>query len=142
MSKRFLCAIDLTHEDDAKALLTEAGRLARLEGAALSVVTVLPDYGSPFVGSFFKQGTLKNASESAQEALHQMERELLSDLAPVQSIVVVGSAYEKVLEAAETVSADLVIVGAHKPDFATRVIGPNAARITRYAQTSVLVVRL
>ena len=49
---------------------------------------------------------------------------------------------EKVLEAAETVSADLVIVGAHKPDFATRVIGPNAARITRYAQTSVLVVRL
>jgi len=142
MSKRFLCAIDLTHEDDAKALLTEAGRLARLEGAALSVVTVLPDYGSTFVGSFFKQGTLKNASESAQEALHQMERELLSDLAPVQSIVVVGSAYEKVLEAAETVSADLVIVGAHKPDFATRVIGPNAARIPRYAQTSVLVVRL
>ncbi len=142
MSKRFLCAIDLTHEDDARALLTEAGRLARSEGARLSVITVLPDYGSTFVGSFFKQGTLKTASEAAQEALHQMERELLSELGPVQSIVAVGSAYEKVLEMAEKISADLIIVGAHKPAFTSRVIGPNAARITRYAKTSVLVVRL
>lgn len=142
MSKRFLCAIDLTHDKDARALLQEAGRLARLEDAKLSVVTVLPDYGSTFVGSFFKEGTLKNASEAAREALHQMEQELLPDIGPVQSIIEVGSVYEEILEAAEKVSADLIIVGAHRPSFASRMIGPNAARVSRYAKTSVLVVRL
>ncbi|WP_323764855.1 universal stress protein [Marinovum sp.] len=142
MSKRFLCAIDLTHEKDARALLQEAGRLARLEDARLSVVTVLPDYGTTFVGSFFKEGTLKSASEAARQILHQMEQELLPDIGPVQSIVEVGSVYEEVLEAADKISADLIIVGAHRPSFATRMIGPNAARVTRYAKISVMVVRL
>lgn len=142
MSKRFLCSIDLTDEGDARALLEEAGRLARLEGAALSVMTVLPDYGSTFVGSFFKEGTLKEASEAARQALHQIADGLLGDGAPVQVIVEVGTVYEEVLEAAEKIAADLIIVGAHRPNFASRMMGPNAARVARYAGTSVLVVRL
>ena len=142
MTKHILLAVDLTHEKDTRALLAEAGRIADLEEATLSVVTVLPDYGSSFVGSFFKDGTLKEASAKAIETLHRLAEEVLPDREQVQCIVEVGTAYEKVLHAAETIDATLILVGAHKPNFAGRIIGPNAARVVRHASVSVLVLRL
>ncbi|GGE47338.1 universal stress protein [Actibacterium pelagium] len=142
MSKHILCAIDLTHMDNARALVTEAGRIANMEQALLSVVTVLPDYGSSFVGSFFKDGTLKGAAEAARQSLHALVDEVLPDAGTVQCIVEIGSAYEEILDAAKKCDADMIIVGAHKPDLADRIIGPNAARIVRHADVSVLVLRI
>ena len=142
MTRHILCAVDLTHADDAKTILAEAGRVAGLEGAGLSVVTVLPDYGTSFVGSFFKDGTLKEAATSASDTLRAMVAEVLPDQGQVQHIVEIGNAYEKGLSAADDCGADLIMVGAHKPDLSDRIIGPNAARVVRHATVSVLVVRL
>ena len=142
MSKHILCAVDLAHHTDASALLTEAGRVAVRDGAVLSVVTVLPDYGTSFVGSFFKEGTLKEAAEAALQSLHALVDQVLANAGQVQCIVEIGSAYEEILDAARKCEADLIIVGAHKPDLAGRIIGPNAARIARHADVSVLVLRI
>lgn len=142
MSKHILCAVDLTHTDDSKALVAEAGRLAELQGATLSLVTVLPDYGTSFVGSFFKDGTLKEAGEAARVALHALADEVLPSHGKIQCIVEIGTVYEKTLEAAKLCNADLIVVGAHKPDLADRVIGPNASRVARFADVSVLIARL
>ena len=141
MSKHILCALDLDHMDDARGLLIEAGRIAKLEDATLSLVTVLPDYGTSFVGSFFKAGTLADAAEAARVALHDLVDEVLPGHAQPQCIVEIGTVYEQTLAAAKKCAATLIIVGAHKPDLADRIIGPNAARISRYAEVSVLVVR-
>ncbi|AEI92390.1 universal stress protein [Roseobacter litoralis] len=62
MTNHILCSVDLTHEDEAAKLLREAYNLAGFYGATLSVVTVLPDYGSSWVGSFFKEGTMHDAA--------------------------------------------------------------------------------
>lgn len=142
MTRHILCAVDLTHRADAMALVAEAGRLAQLENAALSVVTALPDYGSSFVGSFFKDGTLKEAAGAAKAALRAIADEALPQHSEVQCIVEIGVAYEEILDAAEKCEADLIMVGAHKPDLASRILGPNAARVVRNAGISVLVVRL
>lgn len=142
MAKHILCAIDLTHLDDARSLLSEAGRLAVLDQADFSVVTVLPDYGTSFVGSFFKEGTLKEASQAALAALHKLVDDVLPDRAETQCIVEIGTVYEEVLDAADKCQADLIVVGAHKPDLAGRIFGPNAARIVRHATVSVMVARL
>jgi nucleotide-binding universal stress UspA family protein len=142
MITHILCAVDLTHHKDARALLAEAGRQAGAQGAALSIVTVLPDYGSSFVGSFFKEGTLDTAAKAAQTALHELVDQVLPEFEKVQCIVEIGTAYEEILEAADKCGADLIVVGAHKPDLADRIIGPNAARVARHAKVSVLVARL
>ncbi len=142
MITHILCSVDLTHDQDARATLAEAGRMAGHYGARLSVVTVLPDYGSSWVGSFFKEGTLSQAAQSARDTLHRMVDDVLPDHKPVQCIVEIGTVYEEVLDAIGKCGADLVIVGAHKPDIADRIIGPNAARIARHAPVSVLVLRL
>lgn len=142
MTKHILCAVDLTHKEDALALVKEAGRLANLEGAGLSIATTLPDYGTSFVGSFFKEGTLKEATQAASDTLHAIADEALSGHDAIQCIVEIGVAYEQILEAAEKCNADLIMVGAHKPDLASKLLGPNAARIVRNASVSVMVVRL
>lgn len=142
MTQHILCAVDLTHDQDARAMLSEAGKLAELYGAALSVITVLPDYNSSWVGTFFKEGMLKEAASKASETLHNLVRAVLPNATNVQHIVEIGTAYEKVLAAIEQTGSDLVVVGAHKPDFKDRIIGPNASRIVRHAEVSVLVVRL
>ncbi len=38
--------------------------------------------------------------------------------------------------------ADLIVVGSHRPNWSTYLIGSNAANIVRHAQCSVLVMRL
>lgn len=141
MSKHYLVAVDLTHLEDAKALLAAAGKMAQTDNALLSLMTALPDYGMSFVGSFFKEGTLKEAEHAALDKLHELADEVLPERKQVQCIVEVGTAYEKVVEAAEKVKADHIVVGAHKPDLTERILGPNAARIVRYASVSVTVLR-
>lgn len=140
MSTHILCAVDLTHMDEAKALLREAAQQASKDDAALSLVTVLPDYGMSFVGSFFKDGTLKEAAAAALDALHALADDVTDQ--QVQCIVEIGSVYEKTLEAADLCHADLIVVGAHKPNLSSQLLGPNAARIVRHAKVSVLVSKL
>lgn len=142
MTEHILCAVDLTHSDDAKLLLHEADRLATFYNATLSVVTVLPDYNSSWVGSFFKEGALKEAASAANDALHALVKEALPARAQVQHIVEIGVVYEQVLRAIGKCNADLVIVGAHKPDMADKILGPNSARIARLAPVSTLVLRM
>lgn len=140
--KHILCAIDLSDASDAQKILGEAEKLAVLYKAKMSVVTVVPDYGSSWVGSFFKEGTLKLATKAAMEALHDLTAKTLSDDTQVQHIVEIGNTYEQVLSVADDADVDLIIVGAHKPDLASRIVGPNASRIVRFAKSSVLVVRV
>ncbi len=137
-----LCAVDLSDEKDAKKILVEACKLTGLYSAKLSIVTVVPDYGSSWVGSFFKEGTLKLATKTAMDALHTLTSEALPEGVRVKHIVKVGNTYEQILETAENIGVDLIIVGAHKPDLASRIVGPNASRVVRFAKASVMVVRV
>ena len=52
-----------------------------------------------------------------------------------------GGVYHDVLQEAEKIGADLIVVGSHRPTMATYLIGSNAAAIVRHAKCSVLVVR-
>ena len=141
MTKHILCAVDLTHVETERAILKEAARLATCLGAALSVVTVVPDYGMTIVGSYFQEGTLKQAVADANDKLHAFVAETLPEFGKVQHIVEVGTVYEKVLEAIDLCHADLVVMGAHKPELVDRFQGPNSSRVARYAKISVLIFR-
>jgi nucleotide-binding universal stress UspA family protein len=52
-----------------------------------------------------------------------------------------GAVYAEVLAEAEEWSADLIVVGSHRPTMATYLIGSNAKTIVRHAKCSVLVAR-
>lgn len=141
MSKSILCAIDLEHSSIGKAVLQEAQTLAEHDGAVLNVVTVVPDYGTSFVGSFFEKGTLKKALAATNELLHKFVKENTKPDTKARHIISIGSIYEEVLAAADKTGADLIILGASKPDLKDFLLGPNASRVARHAKVSVYIVR-
>ena len=55
--------------------------------------------------------------------------------------IVIGRPKDKILERAEAISADLIIIGSRRPSISTYLLGSTAAAVVRYAKTSVLVVR-
>lgn len=143
MSALVLAAIDLAHPEHHATILHKAARMAEMDGAALAVVTVIPDFGMSIVGSFFKEGAEQDALTNARDGVRAVTAAVLGpeESARVKHIVRHGTAYEQILDAAGKHGATLIIMGAHRPNFQDYLIGPNAARVVRHSTCSVLVLR-
>ncbi|MEP0963777.1 MAG: universal stress protein [Roseobacter sp.] len=143
MSQTILCAVDINRPSEDSNVLEQAKKLADLDGAQLDVITVVPDFGASVVGAYFKDHDVKTAQDGASELLNEMAVDVLGAEAnaSVRHIVAIGSVYEEVLKAAKLSGADLIVIGAHRPDFKDYLLGPNAARVVRHAECSVYVVR-
>lgn len=144
MMKSVLCAIDVSNPGEDKKVLQQAARIAGLDDAQLDVITVVPDFGMSMVSTFFEDGHHDKMIEEAKVHLNEQVTDALGAEAnaKVRHIVVFGKTYQEVLKAAEEAKSSLIVVGAHKPDLAEYLLGPNAARIVRHAKTSVYVVRV
>ncbi|MDE0588863.1 universal stress protein [Halocynthiibacter sp. C4] len=144
MSTTILCAVDISNENRDIHVLQEALRLAGLhDDAQLDVITVLPDYGTSWVGSFFEKKHHDQVVKEAKKHLNALVQAALgSDVnAKVRHIIATGTAYEEILKTAKLDKSDLIVIGAHKPDFKDYLLGPNAARVVRHSRCSVFVVR-
>lgn len=141
MYKEILLPIDLNDiESQGKAVETAIG-LARAFGARVHVQTIVPDFGLPLVSSYFPADFEAKALENAKRALHEFVKQTFPDDVTVQHIVAHGSIYQEILHCAKDIGADLIVMASHRPDLEDYLIGPNASRVTRHADCSVLVVR-
>ena len=104
---------------------------------------VVPDYGMSVVGSFFDADHHDKAVEESRQRLHDLVTDVLGKDAneSVRHVVVTGNTYDEILRMAEADGAALIVIGAHQPDLRDYLLGPNAARVVRHANCSVLVVR-
>lgn len=143
MTTNVLCAIDINRPDDLARVLSTAKKMADLDAATLDVITVVPDFGASLVGAYFDEHHVKTARDRAAETLTGIVGKVIGEEANrnVRHIVAVGSVYEEVLKAAKVSGADLIVIGAHRPDFKDYLLGPNAARVVRHSDCSVYVVR-
>ena len=55
--------------------------------------------------------------------------------------ILTGNAGSTLIEYAETVGADCIIVGSHKPDMQDYLLGSTAARVARHAPCAVHILR-
>ena len=141
MYKEILLPIDLNDiESQRKAVATAIG-LARAFGARVHVQTIVPDFGMSLVGSYFPEGFEGKALENASKTLHQFVRETFPEDLTVQHIVAHGTVYREILRCAKEIGAELIVMASHRPELEDYLIGPNASRVTRHADCSVLVVR-
>ena len=141
MYKDILLAVDLNDDSSWQRALPTAVEYCRAFGAVLHVIAVIPSYGMPFVGQFFPEGFEKEMEDKTLEALHAFVTEHVSKDVRVQRIVSQGTVYQEILETSEKIGADLIVMASHRPELKDYLLGPNAARVVRHAQCSVLVVR-
>ena len=141
MYKTILLPVDLNEESSWTKALPTALELSRTFGASLHMMTVVPDFGMNVVGSFFPEGYEKKAVEEADTAMRKFVEAHVTDGMKVQHIIGHGTIYTKILETAGSIGADLIVLAARRPELSDYLLGPNAARVVRHAECSVMVVR-
>lgn len=141
MYRNILVTVDLGEIAAERKAIRTAVELARFSGANLHILTVVPDYGLSLVGSFFPKDHEKQAIEHANKALHEFTRENVPDEVKHRHIVGHGSIYRQIVHYAKLCDADLIVMSASTPGPENYLLGPNAARVARHAETSVQVVR-
>lgn len=141
MYKNILLAVDLNEESSWRRALPTAVECCRAFASTLHVVTVAPDFSMPLVGQFFPEDFAKTVADNLLEALRAFVRANVPSDLRVRHIVSGGTVYQEILRIAGDIDADLIVIAAHRPELKDYLLGPNAARVVRHAECSVLVVR-
>ncbi|APX94082.1 universal stress protein UspA [Halomonas sp. 1513] len=142
MYQKLLLPIDLNEEASWQKALPTALTLCRTFGASLQIVTVMPDYRMPLVGSYFPKDFAKKAREALNEAQQAFVDEHVPGDVSVKHAVIDGSPWEAIIKAAKKIDADLIVMASHnKRKFADYVLGPNAEHVVHHSKMSVMIVR-
>jgi universal stress protein F len=126
----------------ADGVLASAVSLAEAQGARL---VLLRSVGVPAeIPQEYWQSTdaslLVALEEGAQEYLTQCEARVPPPLRG-GSCVVVGAPWEAICRTAQTLRADLVVIGSHGYGGIDRLLGTTAAKVVNHCHCSVLVAR-
>ena len=141
MYQHILIAIDPDSKGSWEKALPQAISLAQTNGAMLHIMTVVPDYGSSLVASYFPKDFVQKGLTHAREALHAVVEPHLPEGLQHQFITAHGRIYSEVCRIAEEVKADLIVMASHKPVRRDKLIAPNAQQVLLHAPISVMVVR-
>lgn len=141
MFKTILVPIDLAEPDSSGRALNAAIQMARDYDATMHVVTVVPDMGMSIVGGYFPEGFEQKALDETKARLKAYLEDLVPGDVMAKGHVVHGGIYEQILQIADQLSSDLIVMASHRPAMRDYLLGPNAARVVRHAKQSVLVVR-
>jgi len=141
MFKHILLPVDLGQESSWQKALPSAVDMCRQSGANLHVLCVVPNFGMSIVGQYFPEGFEAEMAEKTLTQLKAFVSEHVTDDVRVQHIVGEGTVYEVILKISGEVNADLIIMASHRPELKDYLLGPNAARVVRHAECSVMVVR-
>ncbi len=141
MFKTILLTVDVNDLKGAQRPAEAAKLMMEQNEAELHIMNVVPDYGMSIVGSFFSADHNKAILKEAKLALESWSAETFGADGNPRLHVDQGTVYDLVLKEAAEISADAIIVGAHKSQLKDYLIGPNAARISRHAKQSVFVIR-
>lgn len=142
MYSKIMLPVDLNEEASWAKALPTALALCRSFGASLHMVTVLPDYHMPIVGSYFPKDFARKAHEAVTQAQHDFITTNVPEDIQVQSVIVDGSPWEAIVKAAKKLEVDLIVMASHnKRKFADYVLGPNAEHVVHHARISVMIVR-
>ena len=141
--QNMIALVDLDDESSWRKALPTAIDYARHKGARLHVLTIVPDgmYKMTVVAQLIPDDYERKLKDDATQRLAALVKEHAMEGVQVEQVVRFGSVYKEALGFARDVAADLIVVGAHKPELKDYLLGPNAAQIVRHATCSVWVVR-
>jgi nucleotide-binding universal stress UspA family protein len=142
MYKRILVAIDLNEEGGWRQPLVAAAEQARKFGSErLIVLTVVHEMEALIyarVGPLAYETIVKDLENELAARVREINAH---DLHPKLVVTHGESIYDQILETAQQLDVDLIVVGSHRPAMKDYLLGTNAGRVVRHADCSVLVVR-
>jgi universal stress protein G len=143
MYKQILVPVDLTDPELAKPAIATAVMMVTQSGGTIRLINIMP-LTPVMLAEYVPPDFEAQQRKSAEEALAIVARETGIDPARVSSTVRQGGIYQEILEEANAMKADLIVMTSHRPQrpaVRTYFLGSNAGHVVRYAKCSVLVVR-
>ncbi|OGW36263.1 MAG: hypothetical protein A2010_18880 [Nitrospirae bacterium GWD2_57_9] len=127
--------------DSSKKALTRACQLSKEDGSEVSVLYVIPRYEE--MVDFYKSESITRSLYQEAEKIAGSAKKIASDLAvQIKAVVREGHAGEKVVEIADTLKNDLIVMGTHGwRGMDKAIMGSTAERIVAYASCPVLIVK-
>lgn len=149
MAKKILVPIDLEHKSSWIAALPEAVAQAQAFGGQIWVMTVVPHLSGDLDWRYTirddAQGGLKfdinDLVGQAEARLQELVAEYVPDGLVGGNLAKHGTIYERIIEAADRLEIDLIVMTANRPSLKDYLVGPNTARVSRHAHCSVLILR-
>lgn len=128
----------------ADVAMERAALLAKTLNAALTVISVIPELSCSTAG--FPEDyceTVNNAFlNECRETLDTATRELASKGINAQSMLEFGHPASKILEAAEAIGADLIVLGSRGTHGIERfLLGSVSSKVAAHAKCDVLIAR-
>ena len=141
MYKEILLAIDLEDESSWQKALPAAVEMCKSSGARLHALTVVPELGPSIVSGYFPEDYEARMIADAGKRLGELMEAQLPEGLKARPIVAQGTVYKIIIDTAEGIGGDLIVIASHRPESSDSLLGPNAARVVRHSDKSVLVVR-
>lgn len=138
MYRNILIAVDTDEPDSWADALPLAAELARCFSARLTLCSVVRDIEAELQAEWSPIG-YREMLERARVRLLELAATLSSLTVHVE--VGTGTICRGVLEVADRVQADLIVLASHVPELKDYLLSANAAQVARRAACSVLVVR-
>lgn len=143
MYKHILVPIDLNSPELNKPAIETALMMAKQSDATVRLINVLP-MTPVILAEYVPPDFEVQQRKASEEALAVMAKETGLEPARVSATVRQGGIYQEILEEANSISADLIVMTSHRPQrhaVRTYFLGSNAGHVVRYAPCSVFVVR-
>lgn len=136
MYKSIIVPIDVSHAEKAPPML-DAAKVLLSPGGKITCLNVVQEIPT-FVTVEIPADLVPKLSGEARDRMQS----IVAD-AGVEARVEIRSGHpaQTILDVAEEIGADLVIIGSHKPGLEDYFLGSTAARVVRHANCHVLVQR-
>lgn len=141
MFKKIMLPLDDHRTDLEDCAVNVALDQARKHGAEIIVLSVIPNFNSPWVASFFPDDAIDKASKEAAVALKRFVKEKLPGDLKIKPRVVIGSPADAIIEQASEMAVDLIIMPSHTHRLAQVFLGSCASRVVERAACTVMVVK-
>ncbi len=127
--------------ESSKKALTKACDLAKVDGADVSVQYVIPRYEEMM--DFFKTESVKKSLFEEAEKIVDGAKKISAGLGvSIKTVVQEGHAAEKIVEFADTMKHDLIVVGTHGWRGVNKALmGSTAERVIAHASCPILITR-
>ncbi len=149
MSGHILVPVDLDDPESWELTLPRAIREAQAAGGKVTALTVVPDLFAGLDWRYTIRGEFEGAGEfDMRKLVEEAERRLEQVVAPhvpagfsVDTIARHGTVYDEILDVADELGIDQIIMTARRPSLRDYLLGANAAKVVGYAKCSVNIIR-
>lgn len=140
MFKKILVPVDIDYPETASAVYQRAVEIAKLSGAEIRLVSVMPGFGMPIVASYISDEVRKEVTDRFNESLEKFINDYCRE--PVSHTIRTGKNWEEIIEAADKWEADLIVVYHNRRHEINEVFSRSCSqRVANNARCSVLRLR-